>query len=495
MLTVSNISKSFPGIQALSDVTMSVVAGEIHALVGENGAGKSTLVKVIGGAITPDSGNLALAGTTVRWSAPADAKAAGIEIVYQEFLIFPHLSIAENVFIDREPCKRAGTIDYARMRRETREILLRLGLDLDPARSARDLSIADQQIVEIAKALVHDVKLLILDEPTAVISGREVDLLFSRLRALRHEGVAILYISHRLDEIFTLCDRVTVLKDGKLVGTFPVAGMTRQSLIARMVGRELSNLFPSKPPPQNNTQLVLATESLTVHGSLRDVTIRLRAGQITGLAGMVGSGRSELAMAIFGALPLDAGSVWNNGKTYQRLSPAQAIAEGIGFVTEDRKGLGLAMLLDISANISAPDLGTFSRYGIIDRAREDQIAGEEIAAYQIACRGPRTPVQQMSGGNQQKVLIARWARLCRMALILDEPTRGVDVGAKAEIYRIIRAIAANGTAVLVISSELQEIIGLCDLTYVMRGGEISGMLLGEITEEAILKLAVSSGAE
>ena len=489
MLSVTRISKAFPGVQVLSNVDLEVRAGEIHALVGENGAGKSTLTRIIAGVHQPDDGEITFGGDRVVWSGPGDAKRRGVHVIYQEFVLFPHLTVAENLFIGHERTNRLGLVDRRRTRADAEALLARLAIDIDPAKRVCDLSVADQQMVEIAKALVHDVKLLILDEPTAVISGREVELLFTRLRALRAAGVAIVYISHRLEEIFSLCDRVTVLKDGQKVGTCEVTAVTRDQLIAMMVGRRLSELFPPRRAPKADRPVVLEARGISVAGRVRNASIALRAGEITGLAGMVGSGRSELALAMFGVLPR-TGTVAIAGVEHRSLTPARAIGLGIGLVTEDRKGQGLAMLLDVEANITASTLPEFTRFGLIDRARERDVAKAEIANYRIVCRGPETPVAFMSGGNQQKVIVARWARTSRRVLILDEPTRGVDVGAKLEIYRIMHNLAERGIAILMISSELSEIVGMSDRVVVMREGTVAGELgTGEITEEAVVELA------
>ncbi|MDQ0469884.1 sugar ABC transporter ATP-binding protein [Labrys wisconsinensis] len=490
MLTLTDITKAFPGVTALQGVSLEVKAGEIHALAGENGAGKSTLIRVIAGVFAPTAGALALEGRPVAWASPREAAAAGIHVIYQEFNLFPHLSAAENIFLGHERRNRLGLVDHRRTRREAADILKRLGVAIDPDALVAELSVADQQMVEIARALVHDVKLLILDEPTAVISGREVDLLFERLHALKASGVAIIYVSHRLEEIFAHCDRVSVLKDGRHVATRTVAELDRDGLVSLMVGRDMRELFPPRRTARADAPVVLTARGITVPGRVRGAGLELKAGTITGLAGMVGSGRTELALALFGALPMGGGTVLLDGESFASLTPARAIRLGIGLVTEDRKSQGLAMLLDVAANVSASTLDQLSSRGLLDRARETGIAEEAIRAYQIACRGPSQPVALMSGGNQQKVIVARWARTARRVLILDEPTRGVDVGAKMEIYRIMQALADRGLAILMISSELPEIVGMSDRVVVMREGEISGVLeRDEIDEAAIVMLA------
>jgi len=495
MLTLAAISKGFPGVRALSGVSLEVRPGEIHGLLGENGAGKSTLIKIIAGAYTPDEGEMSFAGAAARWSSPREAKQHGVHVVYQEFALFPQLSVAENIFVGQERRNAFGLVDHARTRREARELLQRLGVSLDVDASVSSLSVADQQMVEIARAMVRNVKLLVLDEPTAVIAGREVALLFDLLRRLRESGVSVLFISHRLDEVFAICDRVTVLKDGRLVGTHDVADVTRKRLISMMVGRDLGDLFPPRPAAARTGEPVLRTEGVAVGDRVRDISIELRAGEIVALAGMVGAGRSELALGLFGAVPILKGTIHLGGQRFTSMSPARAIRLGVGLVTEDRKSQGLAMLLDIAANIAGPALSEVARHGLIDRQLESEIAAREIERYRIACRGPATKVATMSGGNQQKVIVARWARICRSVLILDEPTRGVDVGAKAEIYRIMRDLAASGVAILMISSELTEVMGMADRVIVMREGRVTGELAGcETTEEGIMHLATSECA-
>jgi ribose transport system ATP-binding protein len=492
MLRLKSISKGFPGVQALKGVSLEVKAGEIHGLLGENGAGKSTLIKIVAGAYAPDQGEMTFDGAPARWSSPREAKRHGVHVVYQEFVLFPQLSVAENILVGHELRNRFGIVDHARMRREASQLLQRLGVSLDPRARVGTLSVADQQMVEIARAMVHRVKLLVLDEPTAVIAGQEVRLLFDRLRRLRDSGVSVIFISHRLEEVFAICDRVTVLKDGELVGTHDVAGVNRERLISMMVGRELGELFPPKRAAATAPRPVLRTERLSVAGRVRDVSIELRSGEIVALAGMVGAGRTELALGLFGALPISGGAVEVEGHRFTSMSPARAIGLGMGLVTEDRKSQGLVMELDVAANITGPALGEITERLLIDKRREAAIARREIDRYRIACRGPQTAVATMSGGNQQKVIVSRWARICRTVLILDEPTRGVDVGAKAEIYRIMRELADAGLAILMISSELTEVVGMADRVIVMREGRVTGELQGRnATEESIMHLATT----
>jgi len=382
------------------------------------------------------------------------------------------------------------------MHQRAADLLSKLGVQIDPAARVGDLSVADQQMVEIAKALSHQVRVLILDEPTAVISGLEVELLFERLRQLRLEGVAIIYVSHRLEEIFQLCDDITVIKDGELVGARLVSEIDQAQLVAMMVGRQLADLYPVRKKPEQPGATVLTAKDIRSGTRVKGCSLSLRRGEITALAGMIGSGRTELAMALFGAEALDAGSISLDGKPVARMTPALAIRLGLGLLTEDRKKEGLAMLLDVAANVTAANLEEITSLGMLDRQAERRIADEAIAQYRIACRGPATSVALMSGGNQQKVLLARWARTATSVLILDEPTRGVDVGAKADIYRMMHEAADRGLAILMISSELLEVVGMAERVYVMRDGKISGELVGaDISEHAIMTLATKAHEE
>ena len=495
MIKMEGITKVFPGVKSLDGVNFEAEAGEIHALLGENGAGKSTLIKSMAGAYIPDEGTITFDGLPRRWTSPKQAKDAGIHIIYQELMLFPELTVAENIFIGEAPKTRFGTIDYSVMIMRANETLGRLGHQLDPRALVRELSVADQQMVEIAKALVGDTKLLVLDEPTAVISGREADLLFERVKRLRDEGVCIIYISHRLEEIFQIADRVTVLKDGKLVGVRPIAELDRDKLVAMMVGRDLKDIFPKKKLPPPDASPVLTVRDLRAPPRVKDVSFDLYAGEILGLSGMVGAGRSEVAHAIFGSLPRTGGAVTLGGEAFNSPTPRDAIDRGLGFLTEDRKGEGLLMLLNMAANVSAPVLPEFTSSGSLNRTAEIRAAEEEIKRFRIAIPTAKSGVDKLSGGNQQKILFGRWTRACRRVLILDEPTRGVDVGAKVEIYEIIRKLADEGVGILVISSELPEIIGLCTRVLVMREGVLTAEVKDEeITEQNIMRHATAAQA-
>ncbi|MEQ9259038.1 MAG: sugar ABC transporter ATP-binding protein [Roseovarius sp.] len=493
MIRLDGITKVFPGVKSLDKVSFEARAGEIHALLGENGAGKSTLIKTMAGAYIPEEGSIHFDGQERRWASPKEAKDAGIHIIYQELMLFPELTVAENIFIGDPPKTRFGTIDYKTMQARATETLSRLGHALDPRALVKELSVADQQMVEIAKALVGDTKLLVLDEPTAVISGREAELLFDRVKRLRDEGVCIIYISHRLEEIFAIADRVTVLKDGQYVGTRDIGALDRDRLVAMMVGRELEDIFPRKKLPAPDAAPVLSVRDLRAPPRVKDVSFDLFAGEILGLAGLVGAGRSEVAHAIFGSMPRSDGAVTLAGEAFNTPTPRQAIDRGLGFLTEDRKGEGLMLQLDMAANVTAPTLPEFTTASGLDRAQEVQAAADEIRRFRIAIPGPKYGVSQLSGGNQQKILFGRWTRACRRVLIHDEPTRGVDVGAKVEIYEIIRKLADEGVGILVISSELPEVVGLCTRVLVMREGVITGEVTGaEINEETIMRHATAA---
>ncbi|MFM0125124.1 sugar ABC transporter ATP-binding protein [Paraburkholderia sp. RL18-101-BIB-B] len=492
-IEVVSVTKQFPGVKSLDAVTFGVRGGEIHALVGENGAGKSTLMKVMAGAYTPDEGEIRFEGEPVQWKSAADAKARGIHVIYQELVLFPQSTVAENIFAGAEPRTSLGTIDHRRMNRQAQTLLNELGVRLDPRDRLRNLSVADQQMVEIAKAMAGETRVLVLDEPTAVIAGKEVQLLFERLRVLRARGVAIIYISHRLEEIFALCDRVTVMKDGRKIATQDVSATTRDALVRMMVGREMKEIYPPKVALAHDAPILLAVDSLQVQDRVFDASLTVRAGEIVGLAGMVGSGRTELASGIFGAMRIVRGTVDVRGTRRTRMTPGAAIRLGLGFVTEDRKSQGLLMYLNVAQNVTATTLDRISRFGLLRSRAEREAGAASIREYGIAGARPAGSVATLSGGNQQKVLISRWVRVSKSVLILDEPTRGVDVGAKAEIYRVMRQLTQRGLGILMISSELQEVIGMSDRVFVMREGRINGEVTGgQMTEHDIMRLATVS---
>ena len=494
MLELKSITKRFPGVTALQDVHFINRQGEIHALVGENGAGKSTLIKIIAGAYQPDGGEIFFDGKKVVWESPHQSREEGISVIYQEFNLFPELSVAENIFMGNEHRKRFRFLDFDRMKRESREILDRFGIHLDPDQKIKDLSVAEQQMVEIAKGMCNRTKLFILDEPTAGISEREADSLFERLELLKQEDVSIIYISHRLGEIFKIADRVTVLKDGRLVDTVDVDQIDRNGLVSKMVGRDLEDIYP--PKAKDFGKEVLRVEDLKIGNTVKGVSFSLHEREVLGLAGLVGSRRTELAHGIFGSLPMDHGACVMGERTFSATTPRESIDYGIGFLTEDRKKEGLVFGQSIQANMTMPILSAFVKRGIINSQLEKKVCEKEMETFSISAYGTNAPVDNLSGGNQQKVLFSRWARACKGILILDEPTRGVDVGAKVEIYKIIRDLANDGIGILLISSELPEIMGMCDRVIVMGEGAVTGELAeDEINEEAIMHLATLSRSE
>jgi ribose transport system ATP-binding protein len=487
MIEAQSITMSFPGVRALDAVDFQCLAGEVHAVVGENGAGKSTLMKVLAGAYKPDSGAIVYGGNTVSWSSPHEARAAGINIIYQEFNLFPDLRVGENIFLAQEPT-RLRVIDQRKINEQSVELLDRLGIKIDPKILVGQLSVADQQMVEVAKALVNKMKVLILDEPTAVLSGPEVDLLFDRIKKLKAEGAAIIYVSHRLQEVFRIADRVTVLKDGKLVKRHNICDVQPNALVSLMIGRELSEVFP--PKGNGRGEELLRVENLNVGTWVRDASLSVHAGEVLGLAGLVGSGRTELAQGIYGGMPITSGQVTIGETTRTKPKPKSSINSDLGLLSEDRRRDGLMTNMHVRANITAPIISRFTKRGFLSSKAEKMASREEIKRYNIATRSSETNVAFLSGGNQQKVLIARGVSAAKKVLLLDEPTRGVDVGAKVEIYRIIRNLADQGMGILMISSELPEIIGMCDRVLVMRQGEITGELVGgQVTEEAVMALA------
>ena len=492
MLSLAGASKAFAGVQALRDVSLDLLAGEAHALVGENGAGKSTLIKILSGVHQPDSGRLSIGGQTVFLSGPADASRRGVAVIYQEPTLFPDLSVAENVFIGRQPLKPGRRIDYRAMNAEVAQVFSRLGVRLDPERIARGLSIAEQQLVEIAKALTRDARVLIMDEPTAALSAVEVQRLFRVVEALRAEGAAVVFVSHRLDEVFEICQRVTVLRDGARVLSAPLQGMTTTDLVRAMVGRDVLVEAHEQHAPGGT---VLEAEHLTREGFFYDVSLEVRAGEVVALAGLVGSGRTEVARAIFGVDRYDVGAVRINGRDLRRGSPSAAMEAGVALVPEDRRQQGLVMDLSIARNIVLASLNVLRRVGVI-RARTERRFGTEWAdRLQVRYSRVSAPVATLSGGNQQKVVLAKWLARRPALLIVDEPTRGIDVGTKAEVHRLISELAKTGVAVLAISSELPEVLTVADRVLVMREGRLAASLSREqASEEAIIAAGTTAGA-
>ena len=488
LLEMQGIRKSFVGVEVLHGVDLDLRAGEIHAIVGENGAGKSTLVKILAGVHSPDAGTIRIDGTELSFHHPAAAQQAGVGIIYQEFNLLPYRNVAENVFVGREPVKR-GIVDHRAMERRTAELLEEVGeTSFFPRTPVRHLSVAQQQVVEIVKARSLDARILVLDEPTAALAEHEVELLFTLVARLKEQGIGMLYISHRLREVFTLAQRITVLKDGGLVKTLPASETDSRGLVHLMVGRELDGYFPPRGEPGDLGDVRLEVKQVSTD-LLADVSLQVRAGEIVGLAGLQGSGRTELARAIFGADPLASGSIELDGKPVQLRTPRTAIKSGLGFISEDRKLEGLALAQSISDNMLLAVRTVLP--GRRRRRREPGLMSvkELAAAVELHARGPEQEVRFLSGGNQQKVVVAKWLQTRPRVLIFDEPTRGIDVGAKAGIHDLIRKLAKEGVAVLMISSELPELIGMSDRILVMREGTLAGELPAGASEPDIMQLA------
>jgi rhamnose transport system ATP-binding protein len=493
ILQLRAASKSYGAVHALRDGDIALRPAEVRALVGENGAGKSTLVKVLGGVVRRDSGEMLVGGETVDFHSPHDARDAGIAVIYQEPTLFPDLSIAENVVMGYHPLGALRRIDRRAMHDRVQGLLDRLGVQLAPERPVRGLSIADQQIVEIAKALSFDARVLIMDEPTAALSGPEVERLFAVVRALQEQGAAVLFISHRLNEIFTICDTATVMRDGAVVHDGAIADLTPDEMVRRMVGRELGALFPKQEAEIGEP--VLAVHRLTREGVFFDISFEVRAGEIVALAGLVGAGRSEVARAIFGIDRADAGHVAMGGTRLPAGRPQAAMRAGMAFVPEDRRLQGLVMDLSIARNATLTRMKALSRLGLIRAGAENRLARKWAERLRLRFHRLDDPVGFLSGGNQQKVVLAKWLATEPKLLILDEPTRGIDVGTKAEVHRLMSELAGRGVAVLMISSELPEVLGMADRVLVMHEGRLmSELSRDEADEERVIRAATGVGA-
>jgi rhamnose transport system ATP-binding protein len=490
LLRAINIDKSYAGVHALKQASFELDRGEVHALIGENGAGKSTLIKIITGAVTPDAGEIQLDGKTIIQNSPGIAKQLGIAAIYQQPALFPELSIAENIAIGTEESSVFCRVNWHTRKQKAAELLARVGAKIDPDAEAGDLTMPQQQLVEIARSLGANAKVLIMDEPTASLSEEDTQNLFTVIRQLRGEGVGIIYISHRLEELSLIADRVTVLRDGRTIDTKLMSEVSRQQLIQLMVGRELSAVFPKKSVELGDVVLELKQLGCAASG-IHDVNLSVRAGEIVGLAGLVGGGRTELARTIFGLTPADQGEILLEGKPTRIDSARRAIERGIAYVPEDRRRHGVILDLSISANITLASLDRFSRLGALDFGREKETAAEYTRRLGIKTSAVYAPVATLSGGNQQKVALSRWLVTKPSLLILDEPTQGIDVGAKSEVYALMTELAAQGVAILMISSELPEILGMSDRIAVMFGGTIGSTLdRSEATQEKILGLAL-----
>ena len=486
-LEVRGIGKTYPGVRALDQITFTCGKGSVHALVGENGAGKSTLIKILSGAVAPDEGELLLDGQPYTPESPNEAAEAGVSTIYQEFNLIPGLSVAENIFLGRERIEN-GLLDSKSMRKEAQVLLERIGAPIDVRRRVGTLSVAEQQLVEIAKSLAISARVLIMDEPSATLSDHEMTLLYDVVRKLSSEGVTIIYVSHRMDEIFDLCDTCTVMKDGRSVCTRPVAELNREALIRLMVGRELDTRFPDKRPAGTG-EIVLEVEGLRLEQRVRNVTFSVRAGEVVGLAGLVGAGRTEVARAIFGLENVTGGRISLRGQDHRPDSPSQAIEAGIAFVPEDRKTQGLVLGLSIRENAILPTLKSICRFGFVEGHKERARVVKVCKQLAVSASSVEVPVVTLSGGNQQKVVFGKWMAHSFSLLILDEPTRGVDVGAKTEFYKLIDEIARSGKAVLLISSELPELIGMADRIIGVRDGVVTGEAMAPgATEESVLQM-------
>ncbi len=491
VLELRNISKSFGGTAALSDFSLSLQPGRIHALVGENGAGKSTLIKTMTGIHQPDSGEILVERQPISFSGTAAAQRVGIAAIYQEPMVFPDLTVAENIFVSHQD--RPMLINWSALNDQASTMIARLGVSLEPRRAASELTLAEQQTVEIARAISLNVRVLIMDEPSASLSDHEVRRLFGIARNLRDQGVAILYISHRLEEIFALADTVTVMRDGKHISTRPVTEVTQAAMIAEMVGRDMAGRFV-REPSKDTGETLLQVSNLAKRGIFRDVSFTVNLGEIVCFSGLVGARRTDVGLALFGVAPADAGTVEIGGKPVKITSPKQAQALGIAYVSEDRRKLGLALTEGITSNITLPMLSTYTgAFGWLDRLRELADAQKFRQQLNIKAANLTVPVGTLSGGNQQKVMLAKWLNTKPRLLIVDEPTRGIDVGAKAEVHQILRALAAEGVAIIIISSDLPEVLSLADRILVMREGSIVGEFKGDdATDEAVMRLAVAA---
>lgn len=485
ILTLKNITKEFPGVKALDDVTINIERGTIHGLVGENGAGKSTLIKVLAGIYQPNKGEIILDGKPCRFNSPIEARRAGISVVHQEIKLAEPLSVAENMFLGNVQLKN-GLVDWKGMRRRAREIVEDLGMDIDINAQVSSLTVAKKQIVEIMHAINNNSRILIMDEPSAVLTDRELEVMFRIVKQLRDKGITIIYISHRLDEIFGLCSNVSVLRDGRHIDTIPVASVDRQGLINMMVGREMGQEYPKEVGNVGGT--ILEVKNLS-RGILQDISFEVKSGEVFGISGLVGAGRTELARAILGIDKPESGEVYVRGKKVHYRTFADAIRDGLGLIPEDRKLQGLVQIMSVKRNTTLVNMKRVLHAGVISSSLEEKLSKEYADKLHVVTPSMETEVQYLSGGNQQKVVIAKWLFQNSEILFLDEPTRGIDVGAKAEIYRLINRMAKEGKTIIMISSEMPELLGMCDRIMVMHEGHKMGELnAAEATQAKIMAL-------
>ncbi|WP_431038863.1 sugar ABC transporter ATP-binding protein [Streptomyces sp. P6-2-1] len=499
MLSVTGLTKVFPGTRALDGVDFTARAGEVHALIGENGAGKSTLIKVLTGVYRADGGSIVHQGEEVRFATPLQAQEAGISTIYQEVNLVPLMSVARNLFLGREPRRALGLVDFGRMHREAAQALAGLGVRVDVRRPLGELSVGTQQMVALARAVSVNAKVVIMDEPTSSLEPREVETLFGVIRMLRERGIAVVYVSHRLDELYEVCDRVTVLRDGKVVHTGPLAELERLRLVSLMLGRQLGEVRAEGVTKftghhGRDARPVLAVDGLSVRHQLEKVSFGVRPGEVVGLGGLLGSGRSETVRAVAGALPPDAGAVTVDGTAVRTGSTPAAIRAGISLLPEDRKAEGIVPGLSVRENIALAALPGLSRFGLVDEKRVDRIVDTFVKRLRIKTSGVGQKVGELSGGNQQKVLLARWLAMHPKVLLLDEPTRGIDVGAKAEVQRLVDELAEEGLAVVLISSDPEELVEGSDRVVVLKDGAVVAELSGEAVSEDRLMAAIAGEA-
>ena len=493
LLVMKNISKSFPGVKALKDVSLSLRYGEVHALIGENGAGKSTLMKILSGLYQADEGQIFWEGEEVQIHSTKDAEALGISIIYQELNLMPNMSVRENIFLGREKKKNGFLVDFKETTKEALKYVQMVGLDIDVTTLVKDLPLAQRQMVEVAKALSMNAKLIVMDEPTSALTDRETEILMNVIRRLKENGVTIVFISHRLSELFEISDRISVLRDGASVGTIDTQDCTEDLLVTMMVGRELNDIYPKYPSQIGD--VVLEAKHLQAGKMVQDVSFSVRSGEILGFAGLVGAGRSEVMRAVFGVDRLDSGEVCIGGQTLTKITPTDAINAGIGFIPEDRKLLGLILDMTVRENTTLACLRAEMKGGILNRKREEEITQEYIDRLAIKTPGQEQQVLNLSGGNQQKVVIGKWLVTNPKVLILDEPTRGIDVGAKKEIHELMSRLAAEGVAIIMISSEMPEVLGMSDRVIVMHGGSICGELSREeADQEKIMSMILAAAS-
>ncbi|MDV7143359.1 sugar ABC transporter ATP-binding protein [Tropicimonas sp. TH_r6] len=492
ILEVDNVRKEFPGVVALDDVELRIRPGSVHALMGENGAGKSTLMKIIAGIYSPDRGEVRFAGEKLSIKTPIDALNSGIAMIHQELNLMNTMTVAENVWIRREPKNSLGLIDHGQMRRQTQALFDELGISLDPTAMVDTLTVAQKQMIEISKAVSYKSDVLIMDEPTSAITEKEVAQLFTIIRDLRARGVGIVYITHKMDELFEIADELTVFRDGQYVGTVPSSDIDRDGVIKMMVGREITDMFPKVECEIG--EVALEVKGLSRGKEFQDVSFELRRGEILGVAGLVGSGRSEVAEAIFGVKPATAGEIIIDGTPAVITEPSQAMDHGLAFLTEDRKESGCFLILDCLANIQMALItqGMTDKFGFVEQSKINELVNDYVEKLRIKTPSLGEIVENLSGGNQQKLLIARWLLTNPKILILDEPTRGIDVGAKSEIHRLITALAGQGVAILMISSEMPEVLGMSDRIMIMREGRVGGFLdRADADQVSVMQLAAN----